>query len=380
MRRNRSRRDILKLAGIGGTIALTGCVGSGGTGSDGTGSDGTDGGGTDQSESTEATSDRSNQSNSTETSSDGSGGGTQTVRVSGAWALYPMMTVWAEQYNSQQNAAEIKVSGGGSGKGVSDTLNGQNDIGMLSRPPAEDELSQGLFYVAVVKDSVVATINVDNPVREAIYDQGLSSQDLADVFTKEVTTWGEVVGTDNSDEIVVYGRSDASGAAKVWASYLGDYTQNELQQQANANFDGDQPLAEAVSGETNGIGFNNLNFAYNIETGEFAESIRPVPLDQNDNDTLDESEAFYGDRETFLSAVENNEYPSPPARQIYVISQGAFEGAAKDFVNWIYTDGQQYVTENGYVKLAPATLEQEQSFLEAGERGNTTASTVTDGN
>ncbi len=289
----------------------------------------------------------------------------KTVRVSGAWALYPLMTVWAEEYNSlhQKDGLVVKVAGGGSGKGVSDALNDQVDIGMLSRPPAAEELKQGMFPIAVVKDSVVAAINKNNPVIDEIYKQGLSQQDLENIFLKKVHTWGEVVGNTNGEEITVFGRSDASGAAKTWANYLGDYTQNEIQHKADANFNGDLPLARAVKNEETAIGFNNLNFAYNVETGKFAHKIRPVPLDLNNNNQLETSEDFYGDRNSFLKAVEINRYPSPPARRIFVIARGPFEKKAQAFVNWILTDGQQYVTPNGYVKLAPSTLKTQRKYL-----------------
>lgn len=291
-----------------------------------------------------------------------------TIRISGAWALYPMMLVWADEYEKTYDIT-IEVSGGGAGKGVSDTLNNQVNIGMLSRPPRKEEIDQGMFYIAVVKDSVVATVNKNNPVLEIIYTQGLSQEDLRKIFLGEITHWGDVVGEDlENDEIVVYGRSDASGAAKVWAAFLGDYTQAELQDRANANFNGDQPLANGIKSNANAIGFNNLNYAYDIETGGFAEGIVPVPLDLNGNNLLDADEDFYTTREVFLEAVSIGKYPSPPARSVYVVSKGPFQGAVKEFIYWILTDGQALVRENGYVELLEEELSQEISFLEEGRR------------
>lgn len=291
-----------------------------------------------------------------------------TIRISGAWALYPMMVVWADEYQKTQDVV-IEVAGGGAGKGISDVLNGQVDIGMVSRPIREEELEQGAFYIATVKDSVVAIVNKDNPVLMEIYEQGLSQEDLRKVFFKETVNWGEIVGKDIiDDQITVYGRADASGAAKVWASFLGDYTQSDLQEKADANFSGDQPVAAAVKGEKNAIAFTNLNYAYSIETGKFAESIRPVPVDLNNNNSLDIKEGFYDNRDVFIKSVSEGKYPSPPARRDYVVGKGPFTAEVKEFIEWILTDGQKYVVENGYVKLASEELKEEINYLDDGKR------------
>jgi len=292
-----------------------------------------------------------------------------TIRISGAWALYPMMVVWADEYR-QEHDVSIEVSGGGAGKGVSDVLNGMTDIGMVSRPLRQEEITQGIFYVAVTTDAVMATINKDNPALAAILQQGLSRDELRSIFMKETTHWGELVGQNiPDDKIVVLGRSDASGAAQIWASYLGNYTQSDLQSRADANYDGDMNLATGIKQQKNAIGFNNINYAYNIETGEYAAGIRPVPLDLNDNGTLDDNEAFYDSRQQLVENVSAEVYPSPPARQEYLASKGPFEGAAKDFVLWILTDGQAYISENGYVQLSPDILQQERTYAETGTRG-----------
>lgn len=294
--------------------------------------------------------------------------GQETIRVSGAWALYPMMVVWADEYQQTYNI-KIEVAGGGTGKGISDVLNGQVNIGMSSRPIRDEELEQGAFYIATVKDSVVAIINKKNPILKEIFAQGLSREDLRKIFTREISHWRELIDKNiKDDQIIVYGRADASGAAKIWASFLGDYTQADLQEKADANFSGDQAVAAAVQSDKNAIGFTNLNYAYDINSGDFAENIRPVPLDLNNNNQLDAAESFYDNRDEFIESVSAGEYPSPPARRDYVVGKGAFTGEIKEFVNWILSDGQRYVVENGYVRLSEEQLAEEIKILQDGKR------------
>jgi phosphate transport system substrate-binding protein len=294
--------------------------------------------------------------------------GKTNIRISGAWALYPMMLVWANEYQKTHNV-KIDISGGGAGKGMSDVLGNQVDMGMVSRPIRKEEIDQGAFYIAVTKDAVVATINAENPILKEIYVKGLSREELRKIFMKEITEWGQIIGKElENDKIIVYGRSDASGAAKIWAQFLGDYTQSDCQNKADANFDGDQPVALAVGREKNSIGFNNLNYAYNMENDGFAEGIRPIPIDLNENSLLDVEENFYGDRKKLVHNVSLGKYPSPPARLEYVVSKGSFKGEVKEFVNWILTDGQGLVKKNGYVNLPEEKLNEEIEFLNRGER------------
>lgn len=293
---------------------------------------------------------------------------TETIKISGAWALYPMMCVWADEYQ-QDHEVKIEVSGGGAGKGISDVLNEQVDIAMVSRPIRQEELGQGAFYLSVTKDAVIATVNANNPILAELQTRGLAREELEAIFLKKITHWGELVGKDLADdEIVVYGRADASGAAKVWASFLGNHTQAELQGKADANFSGDQALCSGVKGDKNAIGFNNLNYAYDIESGGFSEDIRPAPIDLNGNTILDPGENFYSSREKLVTKVSEGVYPSPPARLEYLVSKGPFNERSKAFVGWILTEGQRFVTDNGYVQLPVEYIEKEIRFLNKGQR------------
>ena len=87
-----------------------------------------------------------------------------TIGVSGAFALYPMMTVWADEFTKLHPDVQFDVQGGGAGKGMTDALAGAVDIGMVSREIKPEETSQGAFWVSVTKDAVFPVISDKNPV------------------------------------------------------------------------------------------------------------------------------------------------------------------------------------------------------------------------
>jgi ABC-type phosphate transport system substrate-binding protein len=147
----------------------------------------------------------------------------------------------------------------------------------------------------------------------------------------------------------VYTRSDACGAAETWAAYLGNYHQEDLNGTAVY---GDPGLAEAVKRDPLGIGYNNLNYAYDMDTGQPIAGLRVVPIDLNKDGQIDASEDFYATKWELMQAIATGQYPSPPARDLYFVTKNMFTGIAKEFVRWVLNDGQQYAVEVGYVALS----------------------------
>jgi len=270
-----------------------------------------------------------------------------TIKISGAWALYPMMVTWAEEFQTLHPKVRIDVSAGGAGKGMADALARAVDIGMVSREIRPEEIDQGAYFVPVVKDAVFPTISAANPVWEALARQGVQRQTFVELFIEgKPLTWGEVANADSDADVNVYTRSDACGAAQTWASYLGG-DQEDLKDIAVY---GDPGLAEAIKTDPLGIGFNNLNYAYDMVSGLPVEGLRVVPVDVNENGTIDPQEDL-STKDKALDAVMSGVYPSPPARDLYVVTQTQFDGLTAQFVRWILTDGQQYLAEVGYISL-----------------------------
>ena len=174
-----------------------------------------------------------------------------TLTISGAWALYPMMVRWGEEFHALHPDVQFDISAGGAGKGMADALAGAVDIGMVSRDIHPEETEQGAFWVAVTKDAVVPTVNANNPYLARLQAQGMTRATFEAIWMGQITTWGEAIGdSEANDEMHVYTRSDACGAAATWAAYLGDYGQEDL---LGVAVYGDPGLAEAVSQDPLGI-------------------------------------------------------------------------------------------------------------------------------
>jgi len=274
-----------------------------------------------------------------------------TIKISGAWALYPMMVRWGDEFQKLHPGVRIDVSAGGAGKGIADVLSGVVDLGMVSREIRPEETRQGAVHVAVVKDAVMPTIHAANPVAAELARRGLARETLTRLWLRgETLTWGAVAGRPGvKDPVRVYTRSDACGAAETWAAYLGG-AQEDL---CGVAVYGDPGLAEAVRKDVEAIGFNNLNFAFDFTSGRPVTGLLVPPLDANGNGRADPEEVL-DTKAQAISAIRSGAYPSPPARDLYLVARGRFEGPARAFVRWILTDGAAFIDAVGYVALPDA--------------------------
>lgn len=280
----------------------------------------------------------------------------ETLSVSGAFALFPLMTIWADAYHAQHNDINFDVQAGGAGKGMTDMLSGAADIAMLSREPREEELAQGSFLVPVVIDSVLGTVNANNPYLEELLRQGMTAEEANGIWISgRIRTWGDLLGNGAEEPINVYTRADASGAGEMWALFSHGEAQEELQGTA---VNGDPGVAEAVRQDPFGVGYNNVGFTYDQATGEPIEGLRAVPLDLNGNDQIDGDEAFYHTRDAFTAAVAAGHYPFPPARTLYLVTRGEPDPAIAAFYRWVLTEGQGFVSDAGYVSLTEARIQE----------------------
>jgi phosphate transport system substrate-binding protein len=285
------------------------------------------------------------------------------LSISGAFALYPMTVKWAEEFRKINPDVRIDISAGGAGKGIADALSGMVEIGMVSREIYPEEIKKGAFPVAVTKDAVVAVISEANPALQDILSKGLRKDAGNNVWISgKYTTWAQAFGVKGTSPIHIYTRSDACGAAEMWAKYFGKKQEDLL----GVGVFGDPGLAQAVKRDPLGIGFNNIGYAYDAKTKLQVKGLRVVPLDLNNNGKIDEDENFYSSMNDLIAAIAAGKYPSPPARELFFVCKGNPKGnkVIQAFIKWVLTDGQKYVHEAGYIDLPKEKITGELKKLE----------------
>jgi phosphate transport system substrate-binding protein len=277
------------------------------------------------------------------------------ISISGAFALYPLTVRWAEEFQKLHPRVKINISAGGAGKGMADALSKMVDLAMYSKEVSPEEQAKGAWWIPVAKDAVLPTMNAANPAVKDIKLKGLSRSAFNDIFiTGTVKTWGQITGTKNKEEVQVFTRSDACGAADMWAKYLSGKKQEDLQ---GLGVNGDPGVADAVKRNIGGIGYNNLNFVYDLSSRKPFTGVEVIPIDLNSNGKIDPDENFYGTLDEIMKAINDGKYPSPPARDLYLVSKGKpTDKLVVAFLEWILTEGQKYVPEAGYIVIPPEKI------------------------
>jgi phosphate transport system substrate-binding protein len=128
---------------------------------------------------------------------------------------------------------------------------------------------------------------------------------------------------------------------------------------------GDPGLAQAIQQDKLGIGFNNIGYAYDETTRLPNPGIAVLPIDANENGQIDADEMFYDTKDNIVAAIASGKYPSPPARDLYLVANRIpKDPAIVAFLRFVLTEGQQYNLSVGYIALTEEKLKKGLDLIE----------------
>ncbi|WP_090605449.1 PstS family phosphate ABC transporter substrate-binding protein [Parapedobacter koreensis] len=286
-----------------------------------------------------------------------------TISISGAFALYPLVVMWSEQFKEIHPNVRFNISAGGAGKGIADALSGMVDIGLVSRDIHQQEYDRGAYVISVAKDAVVGTLSTQNPNLATILGRGMKQKELRQVFVAgSYSKWNQLDPSFSADDLHVYVRSDAAGAAETWAAFLGK-SQEDLK---GVGIFGDPGIAQAIQKNPLAVGFNNISYVYDLKTRKQTAGIRVIPIDLNNDGTISPAEDFYGTIDSLTQAVAKGDYPSPPARNLSFLLKGKPDDfVLVEFIKFVLTkEAQSILLENGYIPLNEELLKEELTKLD----------------
>jgi phosphate transport system substrate-binding protein len=250
------------------------------------------------------------------------------VTVKGSDTMVILGQRWAEQYMKRRPGAQIQVTGGGSGTGISALINGTTDICAASRvmKPSERKKLRERYAtpgveIPVAMDGLAVYVNQSNPVGE------LSFQQLRDIFSGRVTNWKQLGGPEAT--IIVYSRENSSGTYVFFKDLVLGGSDFTARAQA---LPGTAAVVNAVVHERNSIGYGGAAYAKGIKVLRVrrdASSPAVAPSAQ---------------------AVAAGTYPL--ARPLYYYLRSEPRGAIKDYLDWVLSPaGQAIATEVGFFPL-----------------------------
>jgi len=269
--------------------------------------------------------------------------------ITGAYALYPLVKKWTDDFMRINPAVKIIVASGGTGKGVADLLAKKNQLAMISRPLTDEEQTKGIWVVPVAKEGVAPIVNQKNPFLKRILERGITPEKLIRLFTGEnPMTWGDLLDTTSKEKAVVYIRADESGAASVLAGFLW----KERADLKGIKVLGDEEMIVSVQGNPLAIGFCNFSYAFDSVTGDRLRDIQVMPIDLDFDKTIDKNEVPFTNINKAHRGLWLGYYPKNLTRELTFGSIGKpTDPAILAFLNYTLTTGQTKVAKSGFCEL-----------------------------
>ena len=258
----------------------------------------------------------------------------KSMQIKGSDTIVNLVQVWAERFVEQNQAANIGVTGGGSGTGFAALINNTCDIAMSSRKIEESEVEQAAknniypqeFIVGL--DGLIILVNKENPVNELTLEQ------LRGIFMKEIKNWKEVGGDDL--EIVILSRESNSGTHMFFkervlrrgnASAKDEFSVDSLLMPSS------RAIFDEVYQNPHAVGYVGMGFSDN--------SIKVLKIAKDEN-----SPYIYPYPEHILS----DKYPI--SRPLLLYTKQNPTGLIKDFIDFALSpQGQAIVLETNFVPI-----------------------------
>lgn len=108
------------------------------------------------------------------------------IVLAGSTSVSPVMQKLADAYKAIYSDVTLEIQQTGSGAGITSTIEGACDIGMSSRDLKPEETAEGIEGTTIAMDGIAVVVNNENSVED------LTSEQIRQIFTGEVTDWSQV--------------------------------------------------------------------------------------------------------------------------------------------------------------------------------------------
>ena len=189
------------------------------------------------------------------------------LHLAGSSSMEKMTDALAERFMERYPEVAVTVQFTGSSAGIEAVVNGSADIGNASRGLTQEERENGATGYVVALDGIALCVDAANPVT------GMTGQQLADIYTGEITNWSSIGGGDVP--IVLIGREAGSGTREAFEELLGISGQctyaNELESTG--------AVMARIASTPGAIGYVSFD-ALNVSTkSDIQDTVHPLLLD-----------------------------------------------------------------------------------------------------
>lgn len=233
------------------------------------------------------------------------------VSTNGSTSMEKVIGILSEQFMADNSGVSVTYDPTGSGAGIEAASNGSADIGLSSRALKDEETAGGLTGTTVALDGIAVIVNAGSKVED------LSVEQIAQIFTGEITDWSEVGG--EAGTISCIGREAGSGTRDGFESITNTKDACKLDQELTST----GGVIEAVAGNPNAIGYASLSA---VEGKDAIKALTVGGVACTEETVLDGS---YAIQRPFVLVTRTGEALSPAAQAFFDF---ATSSAANDLI------------------------------------------------
>jgi glycine cleavage system H lipoate-binding protein/ABC-type phosphate transport system substrate-binding protein len=268
------------------------------------------------------------------------------INVTTSPELYDLMMKWANEYGKLNPSQKINVCTASENKILE--LIKPGEIGFISEELYPKLKHHFLWSMVVGRDVIVPVMNAKNPLLNEFCIKGITIKELSHIIANpENKNWDDLTGNTQKIPLHFYTNNDQS-------------TQLVLKKFLSSNpstIAGIQSLTVpemilAIQKDPNALGFCNLTQITALDNQNLIEGLKFVPIDKNGNGKIDYMEDIYANVESFVRGVWIGKYPKALSSSIYSVSSTKPNDISEvAFLKWVLSDGQSFLSENGYSNL-----------------------------
>jgi phosphate transport system substrate-binding protein len=221
------------------------------------------------------------------------------VSTNGSTSMEKVIGTLSEQFMADNSGVTVTYDPTGSGAGIEAAGNGSADIGLSSRALKDEEKTGGLTETVVALDGIAVIVNANSKVEDLTVEQ------IAKIFTGEITDWSEVGG--DAGTISCIGREAGSGTRDGFESITDTKDACKLDQELTST----GGVIEAVAGNPNAIGYASLSA---VEGKDTVKAVTVGGVACTEATVLDGS---YAIQRPFVLVTKTGETLSPAAQAFF---------------------------------------------------------------
>jgi ABC-type phosphate transport system substrate-binding protein len=276
--------------------------------------------------------------------------------------LYSLTMIWTAEFTRVNPKATINVLKSDNAN-VAGMLKTPDGVGFITDATYAGLDRQSIWTMLSGHDIIVPVMNKKNLFLEQIYRNGITTSCLTSMFNgSEKPEWGTLLGTGVKVPLHFYIMNDASIKAGV-ASFLN----NSNFMVDGTNVGSSSEMIAAIRKDINAIGFCRLTDILEPNGKSLAENLAFVPIDKNGNGRLDYMENIYNSPESFAHGVWIGKYPKELSGNLYMVAKVKPANPVETaFLEWVLSDGQQYLATNGFISLGNGEMLQQLAKVQTG--------------